>query len=385
MKRINKDYFIRKIIKYALHKQEEKNRWYIYNDCAETFRRRLENNNISVDEPAQGEDGYVKFWQQFCDRVEPYTYRYFSRIVGPNPHIVPEDIANIYIESLLNPPKYRAYYSDKNMYSKYITPSTAVPRTYLQRVAGGLIQSEKGYFNFSISAKGISELIGKNVNRIVIKPSIDSHGGSRVMLFQKENDIFLHEGTELSGSFLSNFGRDFVIQEVIKQHEYLNRFCKSSCNTMRILTYRSFVDEEVIVFGALLRIGHEGAFVDNITSGGGFIPIDVDSGKIGNIAYDDFARPITSINNVDFSKEVFVLPFWNDVLSFAKKVAEQTTHLRLLAQDIIIDNNNNARLIEFNVDGFWWGASMYSGRIPLGNRFNEVIDYCLDHKKEIDA
>lgn len=205
-------------------------------------------------------------------------------------------------------------------------------------------------------------------------------------MFERKEGIFTNGDKELSGSFLKNFGTDFVVQEVIEQHPYLSQFSSSSCNTMRIMTYRSVVDESVNesvnVFGAVLRIGHEGSVVDNLFAGGGFVVINVETGELGNCVYNQYGQATTSINNADFSKESFQLPFWEQAVDFAKSVARQVPHHRLLAQDIVIDKDGQSRLIEFNVDSFNWGLTMYAGKIPFGDKFDEVIDYCLKRKCE---
>lgn len=384
MKRIDKAYILRHIIRFANKRQKEEERQFIYDDCVQAFKKRLEYNNIPVDIKSAGEEEYIKFWNQFCDRVEPYTYRFFSRIVGPNPHIVPENIAGEYIESILNPEKFRDFYSDKNMYSRYIQPSIAIPHQYIHRIEGGLMVHENKYYSFDISAKEVAELIGWNVDKVVLKPSNYSHSGSHVMLFRRKNDVFCNDNDELSGRFLNYYEKDFVIQEVIEQHPFLSQFCKSSCNTMRIMTYRSVIDESVTVFGAVLRIGHEGSFVDNLFAGGGFVVINIDTGELGKVIYDEYGRPADSINGISFATNNYIIPFWEQATHFAKSIAQQIPHHRLLAQDIIIDCRGQSRLIEFNVDGFNWSFTMYGGKIPFGEKFNEVIDYCMKYKIEID-
>lgn len=383
MKLLSKAYYIRKIVRFANNKQKEESRDFIYEDCVRSFRKRLEYNGLPVDEPVQGEESYIKFWQQFCPRVEPYTYRFFSRIVGPDPHIIPEDIAYNYIESVLNPEKFRDFYSDKNMYSRYIHPTNGIPKSYLCRIDGGLLLSEGIYHGFDLSAREIAKIVdgeGKT-DKVILKPSNYSHSGQQVMLFERIEGIFTNGDKELSGSFLKNFGTDFVVQEVIEQHPYLSQFSSSSCNTMRIMIYRSVVDESVNVFGAVLRIGHEGSVVDNLFAGGGFVVINVETGELGRVIYNQYGQASDSINNVDFSKESYKLPFWEQAVTFAKSVARQVPHHRLLAQDIVVDKDGQSRLIEFNVDGFNWGFTMYAGKIPFGDKFDEVIKYCLENKK----
>jgi len=358
-----------------------------YDYCSEVFRNRLVKNGIPVNVPAPGEKEYIRFWQQFHKRVEPYTYRYFYRICGQNPHIVPEDIAYRFIEPVLNPVRYWAYYSDKNMYQYYIQPIASIPKVYLCRILGGLMyRSSLTRYNevpvsFDLTGKEISEIIGRDVKKVVLKPSIDSSGGLGVVLFERIGEVFKNkDNIILSGSYLKKYGLNWVLQETIKPHSYLQQFSRSSVNTMRVMTYRSVVDDSVSVFCAVLRIGHDDSFVDNLTSGGGYVTINVKNGMLGKCIYNKYRQSTNIINNIDFSKRDFVLPFWQDVKVFAKNVAMQVPHVRLLAQDIVIDSENRPRLIEINVNNFSWSLSMSSGSIPFGDRFDEVINYCLKQK-----
>lgn len=354
--------------------------------CAAVFRERLVKNGIPADEQAPGEVEYVKFWQQFHKRVEPYTYRYFQRLCGNNPHFVPEDIANRYIESVLNPIRYRGFYADKNTYRLYIQPQTALPTSLLYRIMGGQIKDAVANkpVSLDISAKELAARIDSSIIRVVLKPTIDSNSGKGVILFERVFDTFRSKDKELSGEFLQHYGSDFVIQKVIEQHSYLNQFSKTSINTMRIMTYRSVKDDEVIVIAAALRIGQNGSFVDNLFSGGCFVPIDLKNGQLGKELFNRYWQIQSEMNGVNFVSNDFVLPFWEEACEFAKSIASQVSHARLLAQDIIVDVTGMPRLIEFNVDDFDWALAMACTRdAPFGYKFKEVIEYSLIHMKEL--
>ncbi len=370
-------------------------RQYRYDDCVAKFRERLIKNNIPVNQPAPGEEEYIRFWQQFDKRVEPYTYRFFSRIVGPNPHIVPEDVADAYIERVLNPVQYRDLYNDKNFFDKIISEESIWPKTLLRRMDGVLLSSEYecvtakitggGHYQpfAALSADMIAKHFGNN-DKVVLKPSTDSHSGQGVKLLNRKGNVFVDKGGQVvDGKYLYDYGKNFVIQEVIEQHPYMAQFCKSSCNTMRVMTYRSIKDESINIFGAVLRIGHEGSFVDNLFAGGGFATIDVQTGKLGNCIYDEFGRKYDDINGVNFSSTDYRIPFWNEVCYFAKSIGQQIPHCRLIAMDITYDVHSKPRLIEFNVDGFNWSFVMYAGKTNFDDKFDEVIEYCLKNKNRI--
>lgn len=355
--------------------------------CAKVFRERLAKNGIPIDVPAEGENGYVKFWQQFHKRIEPYTYRYFHRLLNNDSRIIPEDIANRYIEPILNPIRYRGFYSDKNSYRFYIQPKDAIPFAWCYRSLGGNMYSMNdngaNTISFDITASQFASMVDASVKKLVLKPAVDSDSGRGVLLFTRDNDMFRSSnGDELSGLFLKSYGNDFILQEALIQHPYLQQFSTTSINTMRIMTYRSVVDDSISVIAACLRIGNNGSFVDNLFAGGCFVPIDIRNGKLGNVLYNRFWQTTTVMNGLDFTENCYILPFWKKATDFALHIATQVPYARLLAQDILMDVNNYPRLIEFNVDNFDWSMAMACTReVPFGEKFEEVIKYCLQYNK----
>lgn len=377
---------VTKLIRYGKKRYVEYKYKKAHDYCANVFRMRLIKNNIPVDEPAPGENEYVKFWQQFHKRVEPYTYRYFHRLLNNDPRIIPEDIANRYIEPVLNPIRYSGFYSDKNTYRFYIQPKEAIPFAWCYRSLGGSMYSmtDNGVkaISFDLTAVQLASIVDVSVKKLVLKPSVNSNSGRGVLLFTRDNDVFTtSDGGELSGSFLKSYGNDFVLQEALTQHPYLQQFSTTSINTMRIMTYRSVVDDSISVIAACLRVGNNGSFVDNLFAGGCFVPIDIRNGKLDKVLYNRFWQTTTMMNGVDFAASCYMLPFWKIASEFAKCVATQVPYARLLAQDILVDVNNCPRLIEFNVDNFDWAMAMACTRdVPFGEKFDEVIAYCLQHK-----
>lgn len=62
------------------------------------------------------------------------------------------------------------------------------------------------------------------------------------------------------------YNGNFVIQRILKQHIFLNRFNKKALNTIRVLSF--LYNGQVHILSAFLRIGGENSRLDNVSSGG---------------------------------------------------------------------------------------------------------------------
>jgi hypothetical protein len=323
--------------------------------------------------PVEGEKEYVAKWQRLSHRKDPYSYRLFSRYVGNDPNITPEGICRRKIETVLNPLRYRPFYEDKNFYSRYMSDLN-MPATYLRRIDGATILDSK----YKTVSSDLLSAIPATCDRVILKPSVDSCSGRGVMLFRRSGDKWQSANSDvtLSREFLMAYSSDFILQEAVEQHPFMAQFCKTSVNTLRIATYRSVVDEEPHVIGSIMRIGHEGSYLDNAHAGGSVLGLNYETGETGNYLFDQYGNKSTCCNGIDFSKNSFKIPNWDKVCEFAREVAKRDNHNRLLALDIGLDADGQPILIEANVEGFSYWLFMFSGRTVFGKFTDEIIDYC---------
>lgn len=165
------------------------------------------------------------------------------------------------------------------------------------------------------------------------------------------------------------------MQEVLKQSSFTAQFNPTSVNTFRVFTYKSVKTNEVHVLGVVFRMGKANAFVDNSHAGGRYIGVLHDGSFANPCVFDSFGNRFSSFNDVDFANKKFIVPNFQSVLDFSKSVAEKIFHNRTLDLDVMIDEEGNPRLIEFNVDECSpWLYQFTTG--PLYGEFtDEVIDY----------
>lgn len=374
---------MKRILKKAKRWYDERSTYRFYST---QFKRYLAMHGYS-DGKAEGEDEYIKTWSRLTHRVDPYSYRLFSHYMGPNKYILPEDVGTSVIEYYLNPPEYRAFYADKNMFGQYLRPADVLPKELLRRIGKSNVFLD-GHYRISpigpgSSAEEIAAALADS-ERLIVKPAENSCSGANIHLFRRtaQSDGTVRfvggKGRELDGNFLRkyNYGNSFVLQEALVQHPYLAQFCSTSVNTLRLCMYRSVVDEAVIMFAAAIRIGHTGSVVDNLHAGGGFVKIDVETGELGHTVYDQYGGRTTTLNEIDFGKESFAIPGWDRVRTFAESIVRQVHHMRLLSLDVTLDRKGDPHLIEFNIKEFAFWIPMFSGQQVFGDRMEEVIAYC---------
>lgn len=333
-----------------------------------------------------GEKEWIEKWSQFGLKAKPTQYRVFSHYIGNDINIIPEDICHDFIETILNPPRFRGYYADKNVFDK-LFPVGYLPRTILRRINGTYYDKE--YNPLQLTGQKLFKILDDSgASRVVIKPSVEGISGRNVRIFNKLNESFprwkdVSTDDMLDLTYLEKKnGLNIIIQEAAQQSDYISRFNPSSINTLRLAIYRSVTDNKCHVVGAIMRIGGKGSVVDNAHAGGCFVGIHPD-GSFCHEVFDQYGQKQTFFNDIDFTKN-FYYPNWEEVVDFAKSVGGYILHHRLLALDIVLDKNNRPHIIEFNIEGFSTWLFQYTVGGALGNFTDEILEYCKNNQKRIE-
>ena len=353
------------------------NHYKLYKAMCRDFSSML--NKLGIENSkAPGEEEYIAFWKQLYYRVEPYSYRLYRQYVGDSPYIVPEDIGHAVIERILNPLEHRATYADKNLFPVLIGKENVV-KTVACRMGGVLLDSD-----YHLLSKRAFDEILQQQNSLILKPSVRSNSGKGVRKFTNQKGLFIDsdEGFSLTYDYLNNYKGEFVLQEALEQSDFMNHFCSTAVNTLRITVYKSIDDNEPRIIGSVMRIGRNGAIVDNGHAGGRFVGINIQNGHLANKVMDQYGFSDNSWNGISFTDSNYSIPNWDKVLTFAKYCASRIHHHRLIALDITLDRNNNPVLIEYNIDGFSYWLFMFSGALPFGDYTDEIIDYCIHAKNK---
>lgn len=366
------DNIVKRILLFVL---KLKNRRLMINDLIQLFanNKNVENSYI------EGENLHVRKWKRLDKRVSPMTYRFYSNYIGQQVNIVPADTSRQFIEPILNCGDCDKFYSDKNSFGLFIDPND-MPKTIFRSIGYKLYDGE-----YNAVIKDNFEEIILSYDQLIVKPAKDL-GGHGIVFFERKNDILINENNEiLTIDYLERVHKtDFLIQECFVQSEFMSQFNPSSVNTIRLNTYRDVNNGAIHILGAALRIGAKGAKVDNATSGGVIIGID-DIGKIGYCAYDKYGHKKTFYNDIDFSKNDFIIPNFEGVKNFAIKITKRLPHMSLLALDVVLDRSNTPKLIEVNSNSFSVKFLQLTKQPVFGEFTDDIIDYCIRHKNRLST
>lgn len=154
---------------------------------------------------------------------------------------------------------------------------------------------------------------------------------------------------------------NYIIEEFHSQTGWIHKINPSSLNTIRVATVK--VNDQTDVVFSYLRVGVEGAVVDNLHSGGIRFPINHHTGEIYmGMNYQTSAIESHPDSGVRIAGET--IPDWDKICSFCISAHECAPEsLRFIGWDVCLDENDMC-LIEGNSgpgfppiedpDDDWW-------------------------------
>lgn len=188
-----------------------------------------------------------------------YPMKTFKNIYGFSKNFVSDSFYQCVILPKLNSVNYnkfgmydiRGYYEDKNYQELFLEGNIKTPKVVLRNVGGVLYNAD-----FDPLTKSQALDLMNKYSALVFKTSCNSGHGTGVTMVEKcdyENEMEIRE-------------KDYIVQEILKQHSFLSNYNSSSVNIIRITTLN--LDGEVTVLSGILRIGPPGAFCDLLERGG---------------------------------------------------------------------------------------------------------------------
>lgn len=121
-----------------------------------------------------------------------------------------------------------------------------------------------------------------------------------------------------------------IMEEVIVQHEKMSSLHSESVNTIRVMTVRGKI------MGAILRVGAQGMVVDNVSSGGCYAPVDIESGFVAStgVDFNDQRNIIYTYDGAILPG--FQIPMWDEVCNLVKNACKLIPETPVVGWDVAI-------------------------------------------------
>lgn len=141
--------------------------------------------------------------------------------------------------------------------------------------------------------------------------------------------------------------RQYVLEVYIENHGDLKKIAPGSLNTIRIVT---LIDRkgQLHILAALLRMGNGLGHTDNYHDGGIACPINVETGKLGRLAFGMGCREyeIHPFSKIRF--EGYPIPKFFECVELVKRLSMEEPEARYVGWDLAI-TPSGIELLEANI------------------------------------
>lgn len=307
------------------------------------------------------------FWKkEYGKKIFLNEYKWYKQkrnIIEPE--IIPDVVWHSEIEPYFNNLELVKAFEEKNYFS-LILDRENIPETLVRCINNQFLDE-----NYKpINKRDILKILKAN-NEIICKPTIDTGGGRGIQII---NNSELQEKT--MDKLLKQYKGNFIIQKLIVQNDFFKQFNKNSVNTMRIVTF--LFKGNFYVLSSFLRIGGKNSRLDNVSSGGSFIPISKD-GILDTFSYRENldTHDLIRQENLKISMNDRAVPHWKDIIKKLEEYHYKLSHFGIINWDVTLNNKNKPIIIEYNL----LDSSVYFHQIHNGPIFGDLTLQVLNTLK----
>ena len=232
------------------------------------------------------------------------------------------------------------YVTIKHQDKFYEIVSPAKYKTFFT-IKPNFLNNFKDFINRDFFENGTVDDLKKflsNNEEFMVKPR-DGLGGKGVYKEYRKNIKDVNEFYD----YLKN--NNLFIEEYVKQNKEINRLCKESVNTIRIMTF-AYNGKSEIVYAAM-RIGNGVNNVDNFHQGGMGCKIDLDKGILIGDAYDKDLNHFKVHPKSQVKFDGFKIPYWEEAKKLVLDASKVNNNIHMVGWDVAI-TDDGPTLIEGN-------------------------------------
>ena len=307
-----------------------------------------------------------KLWGGVWSKPSFGWHEHFKAVNGEfDVRYMPTDVFYLDLLPKLSNRLLAAAWEDKAYYNvRY--PDISFPKLLLVSIDGRLHDGDLSPIGWDAAYEII-----KTRRAVFAKPSVESARGIGAFKLDTSEVI---SPKDLKARF-SKLDENFVVQEVVEQHEMLSRFNSSSVNIMRLNSVR--LGGEPFLANASVRFGVKGEVTDvayiNGVETANVVGINGD-GQLKDFYcnQDGLRRPVTDIGFVSGD----AIPGFADVVECCSSIHRRMHHFGIVAFDMTVDKAGKPLVIETNLTFPGAVFYQYANGPFFGDRTEEVIEWC---------
>lgn len=166
----------------------------------------------------------------------------------------------------------------------------------------------------------------------------------------------------------------FIHTEIIVQHDELNKIHGNSVNTMRLISLKT-EDGDVEIVGGFYRFGIGDSVVDNASSGGFIVGVNLEKGtlqEIGHYLPEYGGAELIKHPDSNFIFKEFKIPYFDEAITLVKKAVELIPD-EFTGWDIAITNNGPV-IVEANTQPHIPLSDMAYGGLLKNIHVRKLVD-----------
>lgn len=244
--------------------------------------------------------------------------------------------------------RYSIILDDKVIFKTLLKDYNVCPMTYGE-IKNGKLYLEKKAVDIDMFLKLINEK-----KKVILKPLIGGGGKGIVKLEIKDGNIYFNKSVvSIEELFLKVKKLErYIISEYLENGEYLKKIFNETCNTIRIITMIAPETNLPFIAIAIQKVGSSSTFpVDNVWNGGYTSKIDMETGRLGRVAYHTNKNRIITwdVKHKDSGKEIegLVIENWDEVKKLILTLAKELSFIKYIGWDVLV-SKNGIKVIEGN-------------------------------------
>lgn len=279
------------------------------------------------------------FWKTYGIKIKDFSqFEWYYGITGiEDPRFFPQDVWKSIVLAHYNRSSYVEAFKNKNLFETYL-PDCNFPKTIIKKV-DGIYYDKAGNF---ITEQQAQECIAMH-KEVIFKNAVETGQGKNVKKYAIA-------GVDSAAEFLSTWKneKDFLVQEVVKQHPFFAQFNQSSVNIIR---FNSFYNgDKVFVYTPVLRFGLPGFATDVAHINGEEIVRMVGVSAKGEVSDKVvyFNGDQDKVSNI-VENPALTVPAFDKIVQLINTNARKLPYFKVIGWDITVDENNDPVVIEFNI------------------------------------